>query len=254
MKKYKLKLPIKPIIVIIVSFLLIYFITWNLGRILKNSNYFKIKDIVTNGEKEELEFSYLKGRNVFNLDLKKESEYVSELYPTYKRIRLIRVLPNRLYVDFLKRIPLGIIKLYRYFRVDEDSVLFDASEIQEESNLPLILGLEKKIFGPKLGKKYNIRELVLAIDIIKEAKINKAFKDYKIKRIDVANSADASFFVSDVLKVKIGQGNIKDKLNILSGLLIQEKDELGNIEYIDLRFREPVIKFNEDKSLGKGKT
>ena len=243
MKKYKFKLSIIPIIVIIASFLLIYFITWHLGRFLKNSDYFKIKDIVTNGEREEFEFSYLKGRNVFGLNLKKESEYISQLYPTYKRIRLIRVLPNRLYVDFLRRKPLGIVKLYQYFCVDEDAALFDASEIQEESNLPLILGLEKKIFGPKLGKKYNIRELVLAIDIIKEAKINKAFKDYKIKRIDVANSADASFFVSDVLKVKIGQDNIKDKFNILSGLLIQEEEDLGNIEYIDLRFKELVIKF-----------
>lgn len=267
----KLKnLPIKLIIFIII-FLATGFIIGHIGKTLKNSDYFKIKDIlVSKGESGE--FFYLKGQNIFNIDLRRESGYISEIYPTYKKIRLIRVLPNRIFVDFIRRQPLGLIKLYRYFSVDEDQVLFDVTgELQEIDlyhpytkgrDLPVILGLETKIFGPKVGKKYNIRELMLALNIIKELNSNRALKDYKFKTVDVTNPTSASLFLQvplqlsdfskrraaagqEGLEVKIGQYDVKNKINTLSTLLTQIKNELNNIKYIDLRFKEPVIKFKD---------
>jgi hypothetical protein len=49
--------------------------------------------------------------------------------------------------------------------------------------------------------------------------------------------------VQEVLEVKIGQGDISDKMRVLGELFIQLKKDLSNIKYIDLRFKEPVIKF-----------
>lgn len=267
MRKPKLKLNLKLlfnltqglrrglrlIIFIIIIFLAIIFVTGHLLRILKDSDYFKTKDIITYGtdsvDLSSVDLSYLKGRNIFLVDLQKESGYISQLYPTYKKVRLIRILPNRLFIDFLKRTPLGIVKLYRYFCVDDESVLFNLPyDKLKELNLPLILGLETKIFGPKSGKKYNVRELALALNIIKEIEANKALKDYKIKKIDVANPAHASFFINEgELEIKINEEDIKDKVNILSNLLIQLKKDLANIRYIDLRFKEPVIKLKDVK-------
>lgn len=250
--------PIRLIIVIIV-FVVAGFVIGYLGKTLRTLDYFRIKEIMVN-EGESDEFSYFKGRNIFSIDLKKESIYISELYPSYKKIRLIRVLPSRIFVDFIKRRPLAYIKLYRYLCVDDDQVLFDVPPELQELDLPLILGLETKIFGPKSGKKYNIRELALGLDIIRELNNNKALKDYKLKTVDVASLANASFFLQGPLppanytqrqvtigqvgtEVRVGQDDIKGRINILSTLLGQIKKDWGNIRYIDLRFKEPVIKF-----------
>jgi hypothetical protein len=72
----------------------------------------------------------------------------------------------------------------------------------------------------------------------------------------VANTSNASIFFplaltpADIqaakkpqeLEVKISQEDLKNKIAILGGLLVASKDELGNIRYIDLRFKEYVIK------------
>lgn len=269
MKKHKLTLSskslkmrlqaVKFIVITVIIFLAIVIVIGYARKILTTLDYFKIRNIIVK-EDNNIDVSYLEGHNILGLDLQKEARCLLEFYPNYQKIRLVRLLPNRLFIDAIKRQPLGLIKLYRYFSIDKERVLFEAPRQLEGLDLPLILGLETKILGPKLGKQYDINELILALDIIKEAKTNKVLKDYKIKEIDVKNPSIVSFFifvplqVSDYpkgqvvtrlenLEIKIGQDDIKGRINILSTLLIQLKNDLANIKYIDLRFKEPVIKF-----------
>lgn len=211
-------------------------------RTLKNLDYFKIKDIVVS-EGEADKFFYLKDHNIFDIDLKKESRYISQTYPAYKRIRLIKVLPHRLFIDFIKRKPLAFIKLYRYFCIDEEQVLFDAPVDFKEEDLPIILGLETKIFSPKVGERYDIEELIIALNMIKQLKKDRVLKDYRLKMLNVAKPQEISLFLEGGLELKVGQHDINNKINILSALFTQMKKDLDNIKYIDLRFREPVIKF-----------
>jgi len=261
MKKHKINLPIKLAILGIAIFIALFFIIGYAGVTLKNLNYFKIKDIAVNKPEVAFDFSYLLGRNIFNVDLKKESRYISELYPVYKNIRLFRILPNRLFIGFTDRHPLAYVKLYRYFCVDSDLALFELPQGQQAQDLPVIIGLERKIPGPKPGKQYNIKELITTLNIIKEIETNGLFKKYKIERIDVVNPANISCFIQlsgypkekvaadfQVLEVKMGQDDISDKIRVLAGLFTQLQDDISNIKYIDLRFKEPVVKFNEDKS------
>ncbi len=120
----KRRLPIKATIVIIIIFLVVFFsLTFTIRR-LKNLDFFTIKDIFSNTYNLS-NLSYLKGKNIFNLDLKEESKYISGVYPDYRKVRIIRVLPNRLYIDFVKRNPQAYVKLYRFFCVDSDLVLFN---------------------------------------------------------------------------------------------------------------------------------
>ena len=263
MKKRKVSLALKFLTISIIIFLALLFIIGYIWKVLKTADYFKIENIDTK-ETESLSLSYLKERNIFSIDLRSESMYLLDSCPDCSKVRLVRILPNRIFVKFIKRKPQAFVKLYRYFAVDEEGVLFNAPAQLEESELPVILGLETKLFGPKPGKRYNIKEIMLALDIIRETKLNKTLKDYKIKKIDLTNFADASFFISlpkqpaddsrgqsfggpESFEVKISQDDIKDKIVILASLIIQVKNNLANIKYIDLRFREPVIKFKDVK-------
>jgi len=259
MKRQKINLAIKIFAATIIVFVIFISISGYLWHNFKKLDYFKIKDIVVS-QNNIIDLSYLKGQNIFAVNLERQARYLSELYPIYRKIRLIRILPNRIFVDFLKRKPIAYIKLYKYFAVDEDSVIFDVSQEPEIVDLPIILGLETKIFGPKNGKRFNVKELNLALTIIKEIQNNRALRFHRIKRIDVAYPANASFFLELALKnhrfmapdislepveVRIGPAEIQDKINILASLFIQLKNDWFNIKYIDFRFKEPVIKFKD---------
>ncbi|MDD4895104.1 MAG: cell division protein FtsQ/DivIB [Candidatus Omnitrophica bacterium] len=260
MKKRKSSLPVKPLIIGAIVIIALVFTVRYAKHTLENLAYFKIKYIVVNGPEKAVDFSYLLGRGIFGVDLKKESRYISELYPAYKSVRLFKIMPDRLFIGFIARDPAAYVKLHRYFCVDNDMVLFDAPKGQEPQDLPVILGLERKIHGAMSGRRYNIKELSVPLNILKEVKSSNLLKEYKIKRIGAANPADISCFIgfagyagkeaakdSRLLEVKIGQDDTADKIHVLAGLLNQFNGDLNNIKYIDLRFKEAVVKFKDAK-------
>ena len=215
-------------------------------RYLMRSDYFRIRDVlVAEGIKDN--FSYLKGRNIFSIDLNKESQYISNLYPIYKKIQLIRLLPDRIYINFAKRQALAYVRLYRDFCVDKDLMLFDPVDNMGRENLPIIVGLETKIHGPKSGRKYAIKELVLALNLIKQINNNKALKNYNFKIIDVRKPDIVLLILENGPEIRMSQSNTENRVNLLATLFIQSKGALNNIKYIDLRFKDPVIKLKDTK-------
>lgn len=257
MRKQKLKFPVKFALAAVVLLCVIFFLRYAAAK-LQNSSYFIIRDIISN-ENQAIDLSGLKGRNIFSVDLDQKARNLAQRFPDYKKIRIIRIFPDRLYADFVKRIPLAYVKLYRFFYVDSDAVLFDPQGTAGSLELPVITGLDTKIFGPKPGTRYNTRELRKALDIIKEAASSKGLKDYALKKIDMSDYANTALFFSvadsvaaaagafsgELLEVKIGPDYIGDKINILGNLLSQVNSDRFNIKYIDLRFKEPVIKLKE---------
>lgn len=230
----------------------------------RNSDYFRIKEVMLS-EDNIADLSYLKGENIFALDLDKESIYILEHYPSYSSVRLIRILPNRIYAFFIKRKPLAVVKLYRVFSVDKDMVLFELPEGQQEIDMPVITGLETKIFGPKTGVKYNVRELAFALNTLKAFRYNRVLRFYRVKRIDVSNISSASVFVESpfkqalvtktgaqispgLIEIKLGENWLRDKIGILAMILTEGKSDLPNINYIDLRFRDPLIKLKDNNA------
>lgn len=253
---------IANIIVFVVFVLLLITAIFYLKYLLSNLDYFRVKDVVVNSGSRG-DFSYLKGRNIFDIDVIQEAEHIFQAYPGYKKIKIIRVLPNRLVIIFLKRQPLAIVKLYRLFSIDDEQVLFETGNESALTDLPLISGLETRIFGPKAGTRYNMKELAQAIEIIKSIQNNRILKDYKIKNIEINHASYLTCLISvpgsfvnnqkqsvsgfDILQVRFSPGQTQDKLDLLSELFSQIKNDLSRVSYIDLRFKEPVIKFKDDK-------
>jgi cell division septal protein FtsQ len=250
--KLKLKFPFKPIIISIIILIALYLIIGYIGKVFLTSKYFGIKEIFVRGN-EKTDLSYLKGTNIFSLNLKDESRRILESYPDYSYVNLVKILPDRIFIDFITRKPLAFVKLYKYFALDDKGVLFGAPGLPGDLDLPVIMGLETKIFGPRPGTKYNLKEVLICLNILKEMNKNKFLKDYKIKKIDVADPANTSFFIPIQainapfgMEVRIGQDNIKNKMAIFAGLIKLTKNDLGKIKYIDLRFKDPVIKYKND--------
>ena len=263
MRKRKSNFPVKPLSFTLIIILASCFVLDYIWRILTSADYFRVKDIVSRGALS-VDLSYLKGKNIFCLNLPREAASIARVCPDCSRVRLARVIPNRIYVELIRRKPVAFLKLYRFFAVDEDGVIFHSSMQPDASGLPVILGLETKIFGPKPGNRYANKELSVALLILKEAGRNRLLRDYKIQKVDVAGIDNITVQIplprrqsiytdwnapgeNEFLEIKIGQGNIRDKIAIMAGLIKQEKQNLNNIKYIDLRFKEPVIKFKDAK-------
>jgi len=261
----KFKIPVRLVVYAIIILLALFFIMGYIYRVMHTSEYFKVTEIITKTP-TNVDVSYLKGRNIFTIDLQKESDYLLQYLPVFKKVKMAKVLPNRIFVDFIKRNPVALVKLYKYFLVDENGVFFYSPDNEQSSDLPVITGLETRVFGAKPGVKYNCQELSLALNVIRGMKENKILREFKIKKIDVINSSSASIFlilppnssryssgkqdiVPEYLEVKIGQGNIKDKIVFLVGLIVDENKDLSNIKYIDLRFKEPVIRPKDAKKI-----
>jgi cell division septal protein FtsQ len=257
------RFPVKLVLALSVIVLALSFIISYSWDTVKDTDFFLIREVVVKGNNAD--FSYLKGGNIFRLDLKKETANLNRVYPGYKRINIARVPPGRVYVDFVERKPAAFIKLQRYFAVDDSGVLFISSVQPESLEFPVITGLEPKIRAPKPGVRYNLDELNLALSIAGQTRQLAAFKDYKIRRISVPRPADAVFYLavpkripdpvsgeriiySEDLEVKVGSGDIKNKMAFLAGLLIQGKSDIDSIKYVDLRFSEPTIKPKNDKT------
>ncbi|MDD5120645.1 MAG: cell division protein FtsQ/DivIB [Candidatus Omnitrophica bacterium] len=262
MKRQKYKFPINLIIVLAVIFLAIFLLIGYIWEVLNTSDFFSVKQVVVRNS--EGYFDYLKGKNIFSLDLDSLSQRVLAGCTDCRKVRFSRVLPDCIVADFVYRQPAALIKFYKNFVVDDQGILFYPSSDINQAGLPLIYGLETKIFAPKLGIKYKRPELDLALNIISEIKSNRIFKDFTLKSIDVSSLASASFFMllppqageHTLVKtqierfgfeVRLGPGNIKQKLMILGGLIMQARKDWGNIKYIDLRFKEPLIKLNNAK-------
>lgn len=243
MKKKKMKFPFKifKVIALIVLVLTVLYLSFlGIRRFFYTSKYFQVKEVQID---DSIDLSYLEGRNIFSIDLDKISNRISARYPKYQTVRMMRRLPNVLVVEFTERKIEAYIKLYRYFAVDRQGVIFAIEEDDLEFDIPLIIGLETKIFGPKSGKQYRVKELNLALDLITRAKKVKALKDLQIKRIHAADSKHLSFFLYESnVEIKIGE-EIKKRLRMLNSLLPHIKSELSSIRYIELRFKEPVIKY-----------
>jgi cell division septal protein FtsQ len=248
MRSKRVNILLKAGMYIAIILLALSLILGYIWKVLRSSEYFKVKEIIGRGG-EPVNLGYLKGRNIFSLDLKSEAVYILQLYPDSSRIRLVRILPDKIFVDFIKRRAVALVRLYKYFALDKEGVFFSLPSDLQEGSIPVITGLQTRIFGPKAGRKYNSKEILLALELISEVKENLALKERKIRTINLANIADASFTLDDPdgLEIKTGQGKITDKINLLAGILTQGRLNLAQIKYIDLRFREPVIKLKDDK-------
>lgn len=273
MRKQKPKINFILIIGLLLFISVLFLAFYSFGRLLKECDFFKIKGIIIKGHNEtnpfftqtvgsQIDLFYLKGRNIFTLDLQEEQLRALQLYPVCKQIKLIKILPNRIFADFIIRKPVAYLKLDKYFYVDEDGMLLDIPVSLEQFDLPVISGLQTKISGPKTGHKYKIKELAVALGILKKISGDSALKGLCLKMVDVSELANTSFFLLmplpasnysagkmtaplDIIEVKIGQEGIGDKIDILGSLFVQARNDWANIKYIDLRFKEPVVKFKD---------
>lgn len=242
-KKRNTRLALR-IVIFAITLIVLFLGTRNLFKFLLTREYLKVERIFVNNN--EIDLAYLKEKNIFSIDLTKLSRDLCAKYPIYRTVRLFRFLPNCIVADFVKRKAVAYVRLYRYFAVDAQGVLFSPENIYLDQGIPVILGLETKIFSPRPGTKIDSVEMHLALELIKKINRLERLRDYKVKAINASSPWELSFFMFENLEIKVGR-DIDEKLTMFVSLLSLLRSEFEKIKYIDLRFKEPVIKYRDEK-------
>ncbi|MBL7157823.1 MAG: cell division protein FtsQ/DivIB [Candidatus Omnitrophica bacterium] len=211
---------------------------------LKNSDYFKLEkiDIVDIRHATDLDANTLlqlyKGRNVFEIDIDSIASSIESDYPVIKEAVVKRVLPNRLEIDIVSRVPVARIKAHKIFPVDRSGMIL-SPEIKSH-DLPVITGFS---MWTKIGtgEKLKNSQLESAFSLIDALGESAPGMNYKVSEIDVSNYKNLSFYLKNGIEVKIGGEDFSSRLKALKTTLANPKLNKDNIKYIDLRFRDVVI-------------
>ena len=231
---------VKRILRVAVIFVLIAAIYLFLG----NSRYFKLDtiEVIDKSHATALKagdlLSMYKGRNIFGIDIDSLSSQIKRDTPTIKHAVVKRVLPNKLEIDIIPRVPIAKIKSHGYFPIDRTGMVL-SPEIKT-GKLPIIMGFSIWL-NPKVGTKIEnpqVRNAFLLIDALEESAV---LSDYAVSTIDVSNYKNLSFYLENGIEVKIGSEDFLDRLNRLKTTFAKPKLDKENIKYIDLRFKDVVI-------------
>ena len=213
----------------------------------KASSYFDVRAIVFNGEPIsilEQKLKHIRGKNIFLIDLSSLSEGIQSSVPDVHRIRLLRQFPDTVLVDYVKRIPVARVILGGdAFLIDEDMVVLPLPPEQEDdATLMRIRGLDARYSVLKPGKPLQDKSLAAALSLLKVIQQTAELKEFEPHTMSVADKNMISFYVRNDVEIRVGWDGQEEKLRILALLLRQSGMQLDTIRYIDLRFKEPIIK------------
>ena len=236
MKKRRLKFPYKIISISLLSSAFILSLVFLFVHYLITAEYFEVRDS-----------GNFSGQNIFKVDLQKETQILSRQYPEYKRIYLRRLMPHRIIVDFESRQAVAMVELLsKSFYVDGEGVLFTANG-QENDNLqlPLVVGIGSSISNPRSGIRCNEKPFLRTLEFINNLNRDSNLSQLvKIKEVNIKNINDVYLLTTAGCKINLGAvDSLNKRLSILRRLVSEINSDLDTVEYIDLRFREPVLKY-----------
>jgi cell division septal protein FtsQ len=234
----------------VIVFLFIGFILFtgyvNAVEFLTSSPLFEIKDVMIDrsiGFIDLRSLKDLKGNNIFKVDIKKIDRQIAERYPYIAQLRVVRQLPDRILILAKKREPL--MQIYyrkKYLILDTEGVALYYT--LQQNVLPQVYGIPIEHDWLFLGKHIRGPALSKVVDILNMFKSSPYLRRWRIHTVQADNLSKIDLLVGENMHVILDQEDTQDKIELLQMLISANKINLGQVKYIDLRFKEPVIANN----------
>lgn len=209
-----------------------------------HSQYFRIKTIVIDPalhfiNKRDL-IKY-KGENIFTVDIGLIQKRLGQRYPQVSDLRVVRKFPDQLSVMAKKRMPFVQTTIGgKILTLDENAVvLSSASDINNK--LPFIKGLDITISHFSLGMPLRGKNVNTAVSILREYELTTVLSTLKVSEINVSNLSKVEMLLSNDLLIILDQDNISRRIAVLGIIITQGQVDIGDVKYIDLRFKEPIL-------------
>ena len=232
-----------------IAFLSILFIIFLAGArsFFYTSAYFNITSVDAKGVsendrsflKDKLLESY-KGKNIFKVNLNEAAASLSARFPDAKDVIAKRALPDKLLIVVNFRKPVALLLDAKYFAVDREGYLLSHSAVSSSGALPAISGIDIKYNG-RFIKKIESKNLKITLELLDEIKRSRLPPGYRLTTIEAGDIKNLSFYLNDILEIRIGYENFGQRLRLLKKTLKDPRFAVEKIRYIDLRFEDIVI-------------
>lgn len=224
---------------------------------LKRTQIFSINNIIIKGNKvlsinEILETGKIVNvKNIFAINLKKLEENLI-LHPRIRKVSVKRKLPNLLYIFIEERKPVALINikkdmLYKIYELDREGYIIGEGDRISNFDLPVITGVESDeiILGEKIKNKkvLNILDTLYRINE-KIYNFKRLIAEINIRKIG-AESELTIILNKKNIPVYFGNEIIFEKLLKLNSLIMIVAGRLNDIEYIDFKYNDAVIKWKQ---------
>ncbi|MEW5895142.1 MAG: FtsQ-type POTRA domain-containing protein [Candidatus Omnitrophota bacterium] len=238
-----LKLPLKAFILFI---FLSFFIVVGLNRIIYLFNHaavFEIREVVVKGPALEFVHSRsldnLAGHNIFRVDLEGVRRRVQAEYPTVDQLKIVRQLPNRILVTAEERKPFAVVSSgSREAVISEDGFILDV-DVPSKGTLPYLTNIND-IVWPGKGQKLASAKVSAGVAVIQELRRNPYLTGIPVTMIDLDNLSKIHLYF-DRTEIILDRSKIKQKVEMLGLLFSDAGIPRDQINYVDLRFKEPAI-------------
>lgn len=214
-----------------------------------NSNCFEIKRVKIKGDSGWLEESvrFMLKDNLLNVDLKRSERVLRNEHPEIEAIVLSKVWPDTVYIRFSLKKPLAALE-GRQLLIDRNGFLLASRKYGDAvTGLPLISGLSRN----EINKAQRLDlddKLFSAIRIIELFSRLENSGNYKLIKADVSKVSESEIFIQKkcrqgdcLIKVNVGEKSYPEKLKIFQIFLKKADFDWSNVNYIDLRFKEPIV-------------
>ena len=211
---------------------------------LYTSPYFRIEDIIVNGEKrlsdiEVLNLAKVDMRsNILAVSLKEISSRI-EQHPWVDRVSVRRSLPSKIIIDIFERIPVAMVNFDCLYLVDKKSIVFKEVGPEDFFDVPVLTGLESEDLANNGNVSRNL--IKKALSIILQVNKRKVIGSHKISEVNMCPRNGLTIFtMEDATQIKLGFGDYEKKLTHLKKIMADLQKKFQKAEYINMTCGEKV--------------
>ena len=233
-----------------------WLIFFGISNFLKTSSYFNIKRVIFIGlEDKEIADNIAQdyiSENIFDCNLIQISRDIKLHFPQFHDLRIVRNFPDSLTVYIIQRRPIAQLhsRNREYFLIDNEGMIISRGSSSPYDKFIIIEGI-KGVSSLRFGQKIIVNDLkkaleLTAVTLANQNKLANLLNNFTLTSIAI----DVSKFPTIVMKIanfelRFAEESYNDKINIFLKLLPTLKGKIEQVKYIDLRFSEPAISFQE---------
>lgn len=247
-RKSKIDIPAVVIRNGIICFIVLFIVMWvwkSALNFLHTASIFRIQKVTADADVKFLETrlsNKLRGKNIFSVDLKRLHREIRAIFPQVYDLSVERRFPDSIHVNAKRRDPFAQVMAEdgNYLMIDDEGVIIAFAQKPVEKYPTVIHShIDKQRIA--LGMRLATEEIKTAIMVIKAYDNNNNLSKYPITDVDVDNLSKVSFKIGPFLEIILDNEDVASKLDMLVSLIQQKKLDFREIQYIDLRFKEPVV-------------
>ncbi|WP_378951981.1 cell division protein FtsQ/DivIB [Pelosinus sp. sgz500959] len=217
------------------------------GLLFIKSSYFSVGSVVVEGNK------YVSTEEVYRIANIPESINIFNLNTANIQTRLMhdlriaetdvsRRFPGTIVINIKERKPMAYIASnYGFLELDGQGIVLAVYKNIKQVNVPMITGirLENQYVGDTIDNVV-VKKIVQYLSLLDEKALNQ------FSEINSKASEQIIAYTINSMYIRLGNSErLPDKANITNEMLHELNDKKISVEYVDLNFASPVIKFKQ---------